>query len=190
MPMAKRSAGLLMYRRKGGSTEVLLVHPGRPLWAKKNAVAWSIPNGEYGSATEDATKREITEETGFPSDGIHHSLGEARLQSGKLVTAWAFEGDCDPRAFVSNTFELEWPPRSGQRAQGTLVIGGGLQAIPDLDAESSAVRLGILARGARAASSASGARPRLFALRVDLRRPDRRGDVDVPQGSARTATMK
>ncbi|MBB3176831.1 NUDIX domain-containing protein [Variovorax sp. Sphag1AA] len=115
--MTRRSAGLLMYRRKGGSTEVLLVHPGGPFWAKKDAGAWSIPKGEYDSATEDAlaaAKREFTEETGFPSGDIHHSLGEAKPQGGKLVTAWAFEGDCDPNALVSNTFELEWPPRSGR----------------------------------------------------------------------------
>ena len=130
------------------------------------------------------------EETGFAPDGRFEPLPPVRLPGGKTVHAFAIEADVEASALRSGTFELEWPPRSGQRAQGTLVIGGGLQAIPDLDAESSAVRLGILARGARAASSASGARPRLFALRVDLRRPDRRGDVDVPQGSARTATMK
>jgi len=109
-----------MYRRKGGSTEVLLVHPGGPFWAKKDAGAWSMPKGEYDSGVEDAldaAKREFTEETGFPAGGIHHSLGETRLQSGKRVTAWAFEGDCDARALVSNTFELEWPPRSGQRVR-------------------------------------------------------------------------
>ncbi|SCK27820.1 Predicted NTP pyrophosphohydrolase, NUDIX family [Variovorax sp. HW608] len=118
--MAIRSAGLLMYRRKYGAIEVLLVHPGGPFWAKKDEGAWSIPKGEYDSEAEDAleaAKREFTEETGFPPGSIHRSLGEARLRSGKVVAAWAFEGDCDPKASVSNTFELEWPPRSGQRVR-------------------------------------------------------------------------
>ena len=108
-----------MYRRRYGSTEVLLVHPGGPLWARKDEGAWSIPKGEYDSEVEDAleaAKREFTEETGFLPGSIHRSLGETRLRSGKLVAVWAFEGDCDPKALVSNTFELEWPPRSGQRA--------------------------------------------------------------------------
>jgi len=107
-----------MYRRMHGSIEVLLVHPGGPLWARKDEGAWSIPKGEYDSEVEDAleaAKREFTEETGFPPGSIYRSLGEARLRSGKLIAAWAFEGDCDPKGLVSNTFELEWPPRSGQR---------------------------------------------------------------------------
>ncbi|KWT94084.1 putative NTP pyrophosphohydrolase [Variovorax sp. WDL1] len=114
--MAKRSAGLLMYRRKGGVLEVLLVHPGGPYWARRDEGAWSFPKGEYDSGLEDAldaAKREFTEETGFAPGTRHLSLGEARQRGGKLVSAWAFEGDCDPEALVSNTFELEWPPRSG-----------------------------------------------------------------------------
>ncbi|SEA54720.1 Predicted NTP pyrophosphohydrolase, NUDIX family [Variovorax sp. YR216] len=108
-----------MYRRTHGSLEVLLVHPGGPFWARKDEGAWSIPKGEYDCATEDAlaaAKREFAEETGFPSGAMHRSLGETRMRSGKLVAAWAFEGDCDPGALVSNTFELEWPPHSGRRA--------------------------------------------------------------------------
>ena len=96
--------------------EVLLVHPGGPFWARKDKGAWSIPKGEYDSATEDALAaalREFTEETGFPPGSNHRALGVAKLPSGKLVEAWAFEGDCDPGALVSNTFECEWPPRSG-----------------------------------------------------------------------------
>jgi predicted NUDIX family NTP pyrophosphohydrolase len=115
--MAKRSAGLLMYRRKDGLIEVLLVHPGGPFWARRDEGAWSFPKGEYDSAVEDAldaAKREFVEETGFAPGTQHLSLGEARQRSGKLVAAWAFEGDCDPAALASNGFELEWPPRSGQ----------------------------------------------------------------------------
>ncbi|CAN7765871.1 NUDIX domain-containing protein [Variovorax sp. LjRoot130] len=114
--MAKRSAGLLMYRRNDGVLEVLLVHPGGPFWPRRNEGAWSFPKGEYDSGVEtalDAAKREFTEETGFTPGTRHASLGEAGQRSGKLVSAWAFEGDCDPQALESNTFELEWPPRSG-----------------------------------------------------------------------------
>ncbi|MBT2324185.1 NUDIX domain-containing protein [Variovorax paradoxus] len=115
--MPRRSAGLLMYRRHEGVLEVLLMHPGGPFWARRDDGAWSFPKGEYDSAVEnalDAAKREFVEETGFAPGACHVSLGEARQRSGKLVSAWAFEGDCDPEALVSNSFELEWPPRSGK----------------------------------------------------------------------------
>ncbi|OUM00895.1 NUDIX hydrolase [Variovorax sp. JS1663] len=115
--MATRSAGLLMYRRNSGLLEVLLVHPGGPLWARRDEGAWTFPKGEYDAEAEDAVdaaKREFTEETGFAPGSGHASLGEARQRSGKLVCAWAFEGDCDPAALSSNSFELEWPPRSGR----------------------------------------------------------------------------
>jgi len=105
-----------MYRRSGGVLEVLLAHPGGPFWAKRDLGAWTIPKGEFQAASEDpleAAKREFSEETGFATGTRWVSLGEARQRSGKLVTAWAFEGDCDPAALVSNTFEMEWPPRSG-----------------------------------------------------------------------------
>ena len=109
-----------MYRRGGGPLEVLLVHPGGPLWARKDEGAWSIPKGEYDSEVEDAfeaAKREFTEETGLPPGTWHRSLGEAKLRSGKIVSAWAFQGDCDATALASNTFELEWPPRSGRHVR-------------------------------------------------------------------------
>ena len=109
-----------MYRRGGGPLEVLLVHPGGPLWARKDEGAWSIPKGEYDSEVEDAfeaAKREFTEETGLPPGTWHRSLGEAKLRSGKIVSAWAFQGDCDATALLSNTFELEWPPHSGRRVR-------------------------------------------------------------------------
>ena len=98
--------------------QVLLVHPGGPFWARKDEGAWFIPKGEYDSAREDAltaAQGEFTEETGSPPGTAHRPLGEARLRSGEPVAAWAFEGDCDPCALVSNTFECEWPPRSGRR---------------------------------------------------------------------------
>jgi predicted NUDIX family NTP pyrophosphohydrolase len=115
---AKRSAGILLYRRSGdGALEVLLVHPGGPFWAKKDLGAWSIPKGEYedGEDALAAARREFAEELGSPaSDGEHVALGEVRQKSGKVVTAWALEGDIDADTVTSNTFTMEWPPRSGR----------------------------------------------------------------------------
>jgi predicted NUDIX family NTP pyrophosphohydrolase len=116
--MAKRSAGLLMYRRKNG-LEVFLVHPGGPFWAKKDLGVWSIPKGEYveGEEALRAARREFEEETGFSAEGDFVELGEARQAGGKIVMVWAFKGDCDPAKLRSNTFEMEWPPKSGRRAE-------------------------------------------------------------------------
>jgi predicted NUDIX family NTP pyrophosphohydrolase len=116
--MAKRSAGILLYRRKVGGIEVLLVHPGGPFWAKKDAGAWSIPKGEYGDAEEPlaCALREFHEETGTrigPERLI--DLGSVKQRGGKIVTAWAAEGDLDAAEVRSNTFSIEWPPRSGRR---------------------------------------------------------------------------
>lgn len=115
--MAARSAGILVHRRRGGKLEVLLVHPGGPLWAKRDRGAWSIPKGEYG-ADEDglaAARREFAEELGLPApEGPVADLGEVRLKSGKRVQAWSVAGDLDVGVITSNTFELEWPPRSGR----------------------------------------------------------------------------
>jgi len=114
--MPKRSAGILMFRRRGGEIEVLLMHPGGPFWAKKDAGAWSIPKGEYAQG-EDAlavAKREFEEETGARPDGKFLPLGEVVQAGGKIVTAWALEGDFDPATLTSNRFELEWPPKSGR----------------------------------------------------------------------------
>jgi predicted NUDIX family NTP pyrophosphohydrolase len=115
----KRSAGLLMYRFRGADLEVLLVHPGGPFWAKKDLGAWSIPKGEY-SADEDplqAAQREFHEETGLTTAGRFQELTEIRQKGGKYVKAWAVEGDCDPASIRSNTFALEWPPRSGKQRE-------------------------------------------------------------------------
>jgi predicted NUDIX family NTP pyrophosphohydrolase len=114
--MPKRSAGLLMYRRDAAGLAVLLVHPGGPFWAKKDLGAWSIPKGEYAQDEEPlaAAQREFAEETGARPRGEFVPLGEVKQPGGKHVTAWAIEGDFDPAALVSNTFDLEWPPRSGR----------------------------------------------------------------------------
>jgi predicted NUDIX family NTP pyrophosphohydrolase len=114
--MEKRSAGLLMFRRREPEVEVFLVHPGGPFWANKDAGAWMIPKGEYvdGELPLDAARREFHEETGFEANGEFIDLGTVRQAGGKLVSAWAFEGDCDPRRLTSNFCMVEWPPRSGR----------------------------------------------------------------------------
>ena len=114
--MPKRSAGILMFRRRGGEVEVLLMHPGGPFWAKKDLGAWSIPKGEY-SEDEDAlaaAKREFEEETGARPQGDFLALGEVVQRGRKIVIAWGLEGDFDPATLTSNRFELEWPPKSGR----------------------------------------------------------------------------
>ena len=114
--MTKRSAGLLIHRRAGERREVLLVHPGGPAWANRDAGAWSIPKGEIdeGETLLAATRREFTEEVGLaPPEGDLVELGAIRQASGKIVTAWAIEGTVDVTHIVSNRFEMEWPPRSG-----------------------------------------------------------------------------
>ena len=116
--MAKVSAGLLMWRRRDEVIEFLLAHPGGPYFARRDEGAWTIPKGavEEGETPLQAARREFIEETGFdPGDGPFVELGTIRQRSGKIVHAWAFEGDADPALLESETFELEWPPRSGKR---------------------------------------------------------------------------
>jgi predicted NUDIX family NTP pyrophosphohydrolase len=105
-----------MYRRCGAGIEVFLVHPGGPFWARKDAGAWTVPKGEYMEGEEPlaAARREFEEETGWTADGNYIGLGEVRQAGGKLVSAWASEGDCDPASLKSNTFSMEWPRGSGQ----------------------------------------------------------------------------
>jgi predicted NUDIX family NTP pyrophosphohydrolase len=114
--MAKRSAGLVMYRQHEDQPEVFLVHPGGPFWAKKDLGAWSICKGEYveGELPLEAARREFQEETGFVAQGDFIELGTVQQAGGKVVSAWAFEGDCDPSKLVSNRCQIEWPPRSGR----------------------------------------------------------------------------
>ena len=115
--MVARSAGILLHRTRGGVREVLLVHPGGPLWTRRDAGAWSVPKGEYddGEDAFAAARREFEEELGLePPDGPADDLGEIRQKSGKVVRAWALAGELDVGRVRSNTFELEWPPRSGR----------------------------------------------------------------------------
>ena len=125
-PVPKRSAGLLVHRDRDGATEVLLVHPGGPFWAKRDDGAWSIPKGELADGDDDGlatARREFREELGVDApDADPRPLGEVRQKGGKVVEAWAVAGDVDTTAIVSNTFETEWPPRSGR-----------MQTFPEVD---------------------------------------------------------
>lgn len=117
------SAGILAYRRNGSGLEVLLAHPGGPYWRSKDEGAWSIPKGAVESGDVIAcAKREFNEETGFTADGPLAALTPLRQKSGKMVHAFAMEADFDTAAFSSNSFEMEWPPRSGK-----------LQKFPEID---------------------------------------------------------
>jgi predicted NUDIX family NTP pyrophosphohydrolase len=119
------SAGILLHRRGEAGVEVLLVHPGGPFWARKDLGAWSIPKGELdeGEDPRACAVREFAEETGTQlPDGALDDLGSVKLKSGKVVVAFAVAGDLDPATVVSNTFELEWPPRSGRT-----------QTVPEID---------------------------------------------------------
>uniref|UniRef100_A0A7C3Z4A8 NUDIX domain-containing protein n=1 Tax=Desulfobacca acetoxidans TaxID=60893 RepID=A0A7C3Z4A8_9BACT len=113
--MSNQSAGLLLFRRRDGRLEVLLVHPGGPFYAHKDAGVWSVPKGEHDPAEDPlaAAQREFTEETGFRATGPFFPLTPLKQKSGKLVQAFACEGDADPQQLRSNTFSLEWPPHSG-----------------------------------------------------------------------------
>jgi predicted NUDIX family NTP pyrophosphohydrolase len=115
----KRSAGLVVWRRNAATIEVLLVHPGGPFWARKDEAAWSIPKGEIDQPSEvplDVAVREFAEELGIGPPAVDDAvaLGEVRQAGGKVVTAWAVEGDADVSDISSSTFEMEWPPRSGR----------------------------------------------------------------------------
>ena len=122
---ARRSAGIVLYRRGPAGAEVLLVHPGGPFWTRKDAGAWSIPKGEVDEGEDPRTcaLREFAEETGTRlPEGALEDLGTVKLKSGKLVLGFALEGDLDPATLQSSTFEVEWPPRSGRT-----------QAFPEVD---------------------------------------------------------
>jgi predicted NUDIX family NTP pyrophosphohydrolase len=115
--MPRTSAGLLLFRQRAGELEVLLVHPGGPFWAKKDDGAWSIPKGEIDEGEDPlaAAKREVAEELGVAPDGYFIPLAPVRQPGGKIVQAWAIEADIDAAAIISNTFQMEWPPRSGRQ---------------------------------------------------------------------------
>jgi predicted NUDIX family NTP pyrophosphohydrolase len=123
--MAKKlSAGILLYRKRQTGIEVLIVHPGGPFWTRKDDGAWSIPKGEYAEGEDPLTvaKREFYEETGFEASGACLELTAAKQPGGKIIKAWAVEGNVDAASIRSNTFSLEWPPKSGR-----------VQSFPEVD---------------------------------------------------------
>jgi predicted NUDIX family NTP pyrophosphohydrolase len=135
--VARRSAGILLFRRSGeGRLEVLIVHPGGPFWSRRDAGAWSIPKGEVDAGEDEraCALRELAEESGTtfaPAEDELTALGEVRQRGGKVVVAWALEGDLDADAIVSSTFELEWPPRSGRVQTFPEVDRAGWFALPE-----------------------------------------------------------
>jgi predicted NUDIX family NTP pyrophosphohydrolase len=144
--MAKKTtAGLLLYRR-AGELEVFLVHPGGPFWAKKDAGAWSLPKGEINEGEDPlhAAKREFTEETGFPIAGEFHELNPVRQSGGKLVYAWAVEADCNPSRLRSNSFSMEWPPKSGQMKEFPEVDQAGWFTITEARERINAAQVGFI----------------------------------------------
>lgn len=153
--MATTSAGLLLYRRTNGEPEVLLVHPGGPYWAKKDDGAWSIPKG-LSDENEDplaAARREFEEESGQRPEGEFIALGNFRQPNGKMIAVWAIEGDLDLKYFTSNTFAMEWPPKSGR-----------MQAFPEAD------RAAWFTLDEAAHKILKGQRPMLDVLRDRLKR--------------------
>jgi predicted NUDIX family NTP pyrophosphohydrolase len=125
--MPKTSSGLLLHRSRSGTLEVFLVHPGGPFWAKKDDGAWSIPKGEAAPGEDllARAKLEFHEETGFTADGTCQAMPPVQQAGGKIVHAWAVEGDCDADTVKSNSFTLEWPPRSGR-----------MQEFPEVDRDA------------------------------------------------------
>ncbi len=115
--MAKQSAGIILYRHRDSALEIFLVHPGGPFWKNKDSGAWSIPKGEFDEQEDplQAARREFHEETGCSVDGSFIALRPVRQAGGKMVHSWAVEGDCEAESIRSNSFTIEWPPRSGQR---------------------------------------------------------------------------
>lgn len=144
--MTKISAGLLMFRRREGGAEVMLVHPGGPFWARKDDGAWSIPKGEVESGEDllASARREFTEETGFRADEPFIPLKPLRQPSGKVIHAWAVEGDADPARLRSNMFSLEWPPKSGRRQEFPEVDRAAWFSLAEAERKSTSGQRGFL----------------------------------------------
>ena len=146
MPTARVSAGLLMYRASEPSLEVLLVHPGGPFFRNKDEGAWSIPKGEP-EPDEDlllAAQREFEEETEIRPEGPFVRLTPVRQKGGKVVHAWAFAGDCDPDAIVSNTFTMEWPPKSGRQTEFPEIDRAGFFDLPSAHRKINAAQASLI----------------------------------------------
>lgn len=132
----KHSAGILMFRERAGGHEFFLIHPGGPFWRNRDDGAWSVPKGAHAENEESLACREFEEETGFRPEGDFIELGTFKQPGGKRVQIWAVEGDLDPARLTSNVFEMEWPPRSGRRAQFPEADRGGW-----FDAEQARAKL-------------------------------------------------
>lgn len=146
--MAKTSAGLILYRMQSGKLEVLLVHPGGPFWSKKDEGAWFVPKGELNVGEEPlaGAKREFEEETGLKPEGEFLALGSVKQKSGKTIVAWAFEGDCDPSSIKSNTFTIEWPPKSGRQQEFPEIDRAGFFTVPQAKAKMHPVEYPLVLR--------------------------------------------
>jgi len=146
--MAKTSAGLILYRMQSGKLEVLLVHPGGPFWNKKDEGAWFVPKGELNVGEEPlvGAKREFEEETGLKPEGEFLALGSVKQKSGKTIVAWAFEGDCDPSSIKSNTFAIEWPPKSGRQQEFPEIDRAGFFTVPQAKAKMHPVEYPLVLR--------------------------------------------
>lgn len=146
---SKQSAGILLYRQREGRTEILLVHLGGPFWSKKDDGAWFIPKGELEEGEEPfaAARREFREELG--SEAPHSEpldLGTVKNKGGKLIYAWALEGDFEPASLKSNTFSLEWPPKSGRMREFPEIDRAAFFALPDAEPKMHAAELPLLER--------------------------------------------
>jgi len=131
--MARTSAGLLLFRKRSVGLEVFLIHPGGPFWRGKDSGAWSIPKGEIAAGEDPlaAARRELTEETGVAVEGEFVALAPVRQKGGKVVVAWAIEADCDASTITSNSFSIEWPPRSGKHPDFPEVDKAAWFALPE-----------------------------------------------------------
>ncbi|MCW3084502.1 MAG: hypothetical protein JWP12_1868 [Bacteroidetes bacterium] len=145
-PMSKQSAGILLYKHTASGVEVLLVHPGGPFFAKKDTGAWSVPKGEFeeNEVPFAAAKREFKEETGMDVNGDFFELTPVKLKSGKKVFVWALKGDLDPAQVVSNTFEMEWPPKSGSKKSFPEIDKAAWFSIAEAKEKINTGQLGIL----------------------------------------------
>ena len=156
--MPLESAGILLYRKTTDRLEVLLAHPGGPLWARKDDGVWSIPKGliEAGEEPQAAARREFAEETGMTPEGDALFLGSLRQKSGKIVHAWAMRGEFDPAQLRSNTFALEWPPRSGKMEDFPEVDRAGWFTIEEAERKIAVGQAGFLPILREKLSSQSG----------------------------------
>ena len=157
--MEKVSAGILLYRTRGGVLEFFLVHPGGPYFVNKDVGAWGIPKGEIGEGEDPlaAAQREFEEETGFKAKGAVLPLAPIRQRGGKIVLAWALEGDCDPEKMKSNTFTMEWPPHSGRRQEFPEVDRAGWFALSEAKRVINPAQAGFLEGFERALRPETGA---------------------------------